>query len=307
MIKKFEGNIKNGRVADSEEDSCRLQEMTGQVHLDFTQRSPSGLKEQKLIHMRGKQVLAMVLEKWMTRCWTSAKDHPPALLKEIVSCLQAEGKVSPTKCAIAATKESDEHNKQSIECILNAILPPRQWSKDGNLWIQYISTVPATRTDVINLQDQLDRKLQQRQARMTGICPVRRELYAQCLDELIRQVTINCPERGLLLLRIRNELLMTLETHESLYESSVAFGLRKALQGDLEKIHLRNHIRALEHEINDLQSELSEIKAKYEAAEKRAAERKMLDDKRHSEEALVFRKTNQQLKLQLEGVITFRR
>ncbi|XP_072356827.1 axonemal dynein light intermediate polypeptide 1-like isoform X2 [Scyliorhinus torazame] len=237
------------------------------------------------------------------------KFHNPRLITAHTgaSSSKAHIKVSPTKCGVTATKGSDDHKKQSIECILNAILPPRQWAEDGNLWVQYISTFPATRTDVINLQDQLDRKLQQRQARMTGICPVRRELYAQCLDELIRQVTINCPERGLLLLRIRNEIVMTLGTHETLYESSVAFGLRKALQGDLEKIHLRNHISALEHEISELQSELSEIKAKYEAAEKRAAERKMLDDKRHSEESLVFKKTNQQLKLQLEGVITFRR
>ena len=37
-------------------------------------------------------------------------------------------------------------------------------------------------------QEQLDQKLEQRQARETGICQVRRELYAQCFDELIRQV-----------------------------------------------------------------------------------------------------------------------
>ena len=30
------------------------------------------------------------------------------------------------------------------------------------------------------LQEDLDKKLQQRQARETGICPVREELYAQC-------------------------------------------------------------------------------------------------------------------------------
>ena len=52
-------------------------------------------------------------------------------------------------------------------------------------------------------QEQLDQKLQQRQARETGICQVRRELYAQCFDELIRQCTINCTERGLLMLRVR--------------------------------------------------------------------------------------------------------
>ena len=31
---------------------------------------------------------------------------------------------------------------------------------------------------------------------------MREELYAQCFDELIRQITINCPERGLLLLAL---------------------------------------------------------------------------------------------------------
>jgi dynein light intermediate chain len=44
---------------------------------------------------------------------------------------------------------------------------------------------PATRLDVINLQEQLDTKLQQRQARETGICPVRRELYSQVFGPLM--------------------------------------------------------------------------------------------------------------------------
>ena len=42
----------------------------------------------------------------------------------------------------------------------------------------------------------------------------RRELYAQCFDELIRQSTINCTERGLLLLRVRDELRMTLHAYQ---------------------------------------------------------------------------------------------
>jgi dynein light intermediate chain len=48
-------------------------------------------------------------------------------------------------------------------------------------------------------------------------------------DEVIRQVTINCAERGLLLLRIRDEIRMTISTYQMLHESSVAFGIRKAL------------------------------------------------------------------------------
>jgi len=61
---------------------------------------------------------------------------------------------------------------------------------------------------------------------------VRRELYAQCFDEVIRQCTINCVERGLLLLRVRDELRMTLHSYQTLYESSIAFGIRKALQAE---------------------------------------------------------------------------
>jgi dynein light intermediate chain len=60
------------------------------------------------------------------------------------------------------------------------------------LWIQSVSATPATKADVLILQKELDKRLQLRQARETGICPVREELYAQCFDELIRQITINC-------------------------------------------------------------------------------------------------------------------
>lgn len=59
----------------------------------------------------------------------------------------------------------------------------REWTEDGQLWIQYVSSTPATRLDVVNLQEQLDHQLQSRQARETGICPVREELYAQCFGE----------------------------------------------------------------------------------------------------------------------------
>ena len=56
----------------------------------------------------------------------------------------------------------------------------REWTEDGQLWVQYVSATPATRLDVINTQEHLDQRLLARQARETGICPVREELYGQC-------------------------------------------------------------------------------------------------------------------------------
>lgn len=79
----------------------------------------------------------------------------------------------------------------------------------------------------------LDDRLQLRQARESGICPVREELYAQTFDELIRQVAIERPERGLLLLRVRDENRMTVAAYQTLYESSILFGIRKSLQAEI--------------------------------------------------------------------------
>ena len=82
--------------------------------------------------------------------------------------------------------------------------------------MQYASKEPATRLDVITLQAMLDQRLQERQAREAGICPVREDLYAQCFDELIRQVTLDGPERGLLLLRVRDEIRMSVDAYKIL-------------------------------------------------------------------------------------------
>lgn len=194
-----------------------------------------------------------------------------------------------------------------------------------------MSSTPATRLDVINVQEHLDRKLQERQARETGICPVREELYAQCFgepslparslglaaacaaryalpgdgaacnlssrfsqvrsscspllaDELIRQVTVNCAERGLLLLRVRDEMRMTIAAYQTLYESSVAFGMRKALQAEQGKSDMQLKIKTLESDKRDLERQVAELKAKCDTIEKKEAERRAIDEKKHLEE-----------------------
>lgn len=67
-------------------------------------------------------------------------------------------------------------------------------------------------------------------------------LLCYFVDELIRQVTINCAERGLLLLRVRDEIRMTIAAYQTLYESSVAFGMRKALQAEQGKTDMEKKV-----------------------------------------------------------------
>lgn len=57
----------------------------------------------------------------------------------------------------------------------------RMWSQqDGSTWIQYVAKEPSSRLDVLTLQEALEQRLMQRQARETGLCPVREDLYRQC-------------------------------------------------------------------------------------------------------------------------------
>lgn len=111
----------------------------------------------------------------------------------------------------------------------------------------------------MHLQDELEKKLQERQARETGICPIREELYAQCFDELIRQITINCAERGFLLVRVRDEIKMTIQAYQTLYESSIAYGMRKALMAEQSKNDMNSSIKTLEETNEEQTKEIKKL------------------------------------------------
>lgn len=113
------------------------------------------------------------------------------------------------------------------------------------------------------------------------------------------QVTINCAERGLLLLRVRDELRMTIAAYQTLYESSVAFGMRKALQTEQGKADMEVQIQQLESEKRELERQLNEAKLKCEAIEKRENERRQADEKKHKEEVEYLTRHAKQLKDQL--------
>jgi len=168
-----------------------------------------------------------------------------------------------------------------ISEVLNAILPPKKFvAADGTELVQKVSPTHATREDVINKQMSLDSKLQQRQAREFDICPVREELYSQTFDELIRQVCIACPERGLLLLRVRDEVRMTIAAYQTLYQSSITFGMRKTLQAEQGNSSLLSKIDELSKEKTRLQALLHDERGLMDSTEKRVAERRQIDEKK---------------------------
>jgi dynein light intermediate chain, axonemal len=69
-------------------------------------------------------------------------------------------------------------------------------------------------------------------------------------------VTVNCAERGLLLLRVRDEIRMTLAAYQGLYESSIAFGMRKALIAEQRKSELQAKVSYRCHKRSQLTARL---------------------------------------------------
>merc|ERR1719453_1968559 len=153
-------------------------------------------------------------------------------------------------------------SKPNTDDILHACLPPREWAEQAKHFVQYVSAQPATRLDVIQLQEALDQRLMERQARETGICPV----------------------RGLLLLRVRDEIKMTIAAYQTLYQSSVTFGTRKHLQAEHGKAETEQQIAELEEQKKALEARVVELKNKCEAIERREAERRAIDERKRKEE-----------------------
>jgi dynein light intermediate chain, axonemal len=103
-------------------------------------------------------------------------------------------------------------------------------------------------------------------------------------DELLREVTLDLPERGLVLLRIRDEARMTRDAYKTLYDASITFGVRKQLQAEEGIPELEQAVASLQERKKDLEGQVQALRARIDVVERRQAERRVLDDKRRAEE-----------------------
>ena len=84
---------------------------------------------------------------------------------KIIVSTSGKGKRMASGVSTPSTDDSTSKN----EDYLNSLLPPKETMENGQLWVQYVSPSPATKMDVINLQEELDKRLMQRQSRESGI------------------------------------------------------------------------------------------------------------------------------------------
>lgn len=174
--------------------------------------------------------------------------------------------------------------KPDLDDMINAMLPPREWTEMTGTWMQYASKKVATRADLIALSNELDGLLRDRQARTAGYCPVRANCFQQTFDELIRQVTLDQPLLGLLLLRIRDQGRMVLDATLCVHESGSDFGMEKMIEAEPGMEDLIVRIHDLEEGNKDIVDVIMELYKKTDVLEKRAAELRSFRDKHNRDE-----------------------
>lgn len=60
-------------------------------------------------------------------------------------------------------------------------------------------------------------------------------------------------------MRVRDEIKMTIQAYQTLYESSIAYGMRKALQSEQSKAEKLLQLASLEKRIMEKEMEIKEL------------------------------------------------
>lgn len=210
---------------------------------------------------------------------------------------------------LASTKKKklipkiEDNPQQETTDFLDTLLPPRSYIEGNYQMLQHVSTNLTSRSDVIKLEEQLDSLLKEKKARDKGICPIRHALYEECMNELIREIALELPERGSLLKEIRDELDKTMNAYEELYESAVAFGIRKAIHSEQDKSDLKASNDNLEKEIKAFEDKIADLNQKIADAEKNDQEDKASKEKEHAEKVASLRAENAVMREKLEALI----
>jgi dynein light intermediate chain len=192
--------------------------------------------------------------------------------------------------------------------ILPAILPPRRFSVYDEATgheleaVQAVSRRQALREDLAAMERMLDFKLSDSKARMMGLCPVRSAILEMVGDELLRQIAIDLPERGLLLRRVMNESRMTTDAWRSLNAEASLYCTRQLHDGAKGNPEILDRIAQLTSQVTTLRAAVKSLETKHSSLERSVAEQALADQKRYNEEKAFLDNTRKRLQQHLDNV-----
>ncbi len=217
------------------------------------------------------------------------------VLREVVPREQYKALVGPPVEAPADCRGFHYRQGLTAEQALEQLFPVVEAGVlNGEAVVSVATTSHADRMDVVHLQERLEQRCKDEFARLHGICAIREGIYDDTLNELIRQVTVLCPERGLLLAELRDEVAETNSTYDLLFDSACQYAVRKGIERDLKRT-MQAQVGEYHTQMRTLENRVHELRAKYEGTDKRLREQRATEEKLHQEEVQFLKKGNLQL------------
>ena len=84
--------------------------------------------------------------------------------------------------------------------------------------------------------------------------------------------------------RVRDEIRMTISAYQTLYESSIAFGMRKSLMAEQRRILQQKKVKMLHSSCSELEKDVEGLKTGILEIENREKKRRREDNEKHEAE-----------------------
>ncbi|GAA47226.1 dynein light intermediate chain axonemal [Clonorchis sinensis] len=183
---------------------------------------------------------------------------------------------------------------------LSKFFPPVRYKEMGTKWVKHVSAKQATPIEMTHVKQEVDRVLKVRCSRKAPLCVIREDVLSDLIREILRQVTIDCPEQGLLLRRILDHNEMEFNAYETLLRFTDAFVGRKWAEWQHWKADRTRQIYELEDTKRILEFQATELKHKVDQLEKKNQEMKIKWDAARMEEVKYYKKTGEHLRAQMD-------
>ncbi|KAG5450551.1 28 kDa inner dynein arm light chain, axonemal [Clonorchis sinensis] len=223
--------------------------------------------------------------------------------KKLVStgtpCVASEG----TQSMSPACTTSGPCRLTKDDAVLQALskfFPPVRYKEMGTKWVKHVSAKQATPIEMTHVKQEVDRVLKVRCSRKAPLCVIREDVLSDLIREILRQVTIDCPEQGLLLRRILDHNEMEFNAYETLLRFTDAFVGRKWAEWQHWKADRTRQIYELEDTKRILEFQATELKHKVDQLEKKNQEMKIKWDAARMEEVKYYKKTGEHLRAQMD-------
>lgn len=97
---------------------------------------------------------------------------------------------------------------------------------------------------------------------------------------------------------------MTIQAYQTLYESSIAYGMRKALMAEQRKNDMNNSIRQLDEECDSLKKECDRLDLDCNETIKRDEEERQREQRSHEDQVATLKEKNADYKSELETLLS---